>query len=210
MTEIVVIGGGGHARVVVSLLKKIEGYKVLGYVDPVNRGNLLGIPYLGTDGDIPLLRRKHPGLAAAVGVGTTGTNPLRESVVARVTAMGVTWPVIVSPAAVVNEEVSIGEGTVVCDGTVVNCGTRVGRWCILNTNSTVEHDCTLGDHVHISPGAVISGGVEVGEGCFLGAGSSVVHGVRIPAGSVIGAGATVIDTLEVPGTYVGVPAKRIG
>ena len=41
MKKIVVISGGGHAKVVISILKKIGKYNIVGYTDIENRGNIL-------------------------------------------------------------------------------------------------------------------------------------------------------------------------
>jgi acetyltransferase-like isoleucine patch superfamily enzyme len=51
--------------------------------------------------------------------------------------------------------------------------------------------------------------VSVGENTFIGAGSTVVNTVSIPRDTIVGAGAAVIKSLPCPGTYVGVPARRI-
>jgi UDP-perosamine 4-acetyltransferase len=52
--------------------------------------------------------------------------------------------------------------------------------------------------------------VVIGSHSFVGAGAVVIQGVRIADGCLIGAGAVVTLDIAVPGTYVGVPARRIG
>ncbi len=88
---------------------------------------------------------------AVIGVGKVDASATRLQICSRVGALGLVFPVIVSPHAIVNEDVSIAGGTVVLDGVVVNTGTTIGRLCILNTSSTVEHDCHLGDNVTSGP-----------------------------------------------------------
>jgi sugar O-acyltransferase (sialic acid O-acetyltransferase NeuD family) len=209
MGSIVVIGGGGHAKVVISVLKKCR-YEILGYTDKRDRGAILGVPYLGDDGTLRGLARDRGCCEAAVGLGKTDESSVRVRLQEEIATIGFAFPLIVSPLAVVNEEVELGPGTAVFDSVVVNSGTVTGRLCILNTSSTVEHDCRLGDNVHIAPGAILSGGVTVGANSMIGAGSIIIQDVTVCAGCLVGAGSTVVESIRVAGTYVGNPAKRIG
>lgn len=208
MDRIVVIGGGGHAKVLLSVLRK-SGYDVLGYTDPADRGSILGVPHLGDDTVLPGVIGSCGQAQAVVGVGKTDISQLRMQLQEDIHAFGLAFPVIVSPTSVVNEEATLGAGTVVFDGAVVNSGTKTGRCCILNTNCTVEHDCRLEDNVHISPGAVLSGGVTIGANCMIGAGAIVIQGATICADCTVGAGSVVVRDITLPGTYAGNPARRI-
>jgi len=209
VTGIVVIGGGGHAKVLVSLLKKLE-WEILGYTDASDRGAILGAPYLGPDEALVSTVEGHGRCCALLGVGKTDAAATRRRVRDALVIRGPDWPVIVSPQAVVNEQVVLSEGTVVMDGAVVNSGTMTDAICILNTNCTVDHDCRLGENVHVAPGATLSGGVTVGRDTMIGAGATVIHGVTVCPGCLVGAGATVIADIDIPGVYVGSPARRIG
>jgi sugar O-acyltransferase (sialic acid O-acetyltransferase NeuD family) len=204
---IVVLGGGGHAKVVIAVLKH-SGHDVLGYTDQRDQGAILSVPYLGDDVALPGILQAQGHCGAVVGVGKIDVSPRRLVLQAAVTTLGFEFPVIVSRHAVVNEEVWLGQGTVVVDGVVVNSGSKIGRACILNTNSTVEHDCRIGDNVHVAPGATLSGGVTVGDNCLIGAGSTIIQGVSVCADCLVGAGSAVVSDLTDPGTYVGIPARR--
>jgi sugar O-acyltransferase (sialic acid O-acetyltransferase NeuD family) len=206
--SVVVLGGGGHAKVLISVIGKLP-WTIAGYVDPRDAGPLLGVPYAGTDDELPTLLARHPGCAGAMGVGKVDASPRRARIQAEAEALGYRFPAFVSPDAVVNREVELGAGTVVFDGAIVNPGVVTGPTCVVNTGATVEHDCRLGTNVHIAPGATVSGGVTIGDHTFVGAGAVIVHGVRIAEGCVIGAGAVVTRDLAEPGTYVGIPARRI-
>jgi len=209
VSEIVVIGGGGHAKVLISLLKKLE-WSVLGYTDSRDRGEILGGRYLGDDSDLGDILALHGGCAALVGVGKVDAADARIRLQRRAETVGFRTPSVVSPCAVVNEGVELGAGTVVFDGAVVNSGAVVGDLGLLNTNCTVEHDCRLGENVHVAPGATVSGAATIGSGCMIGAGATVIHGITICAGSVIGAGAVVVADIVEPGVYAGNPAGRLG
>lgn len=208
MAKVFVVGGGGHAKVVISVLKK-GGYDIEGYTDVEDRGSILGVPYLGKDSIFDEVIRKHRTPNAVIGIGKVDTSDLRLSLQDKLGTMGFDFPVICSLHAIVNEGVSLGAGTVVLDGVVINSGTEIGKACILNTNSTVEHDCRIGANVHLSPSATLSGGVIIGDNCMIGTGSIVIQAISICKGTLIGAGSTVVKDITIPGTYVGSPAKRI-
>jgi UDP-perosamine 4-acetyltransferase len=208
MPRVVVIGGGGHAKVAISVLKK-SGFDIAGYTDHQDRGVVLGVPYLGKDDILQNLGNENPDCDVVLGVGKIDASPSRFAFFEKLSALGFYFPVIVSPGSSINEDVQLSAGTVVFDGVIVNSGSKIGRMCILNTNSTVDHDCLLGDNVHIAPGATLSGGVNVGNNTMIGTGAAVIHSVTICAGCLIGAGSTVVEDLIVPGIYVGSPARRI-
>jgi sugar O-acyltransferase (sialic acid O-acetyltransferase NeuD family) len=208
MDKIVVIGGGGHAKVLISILKK-SGNAIAGYTDRQDRGLILGISHLGNDSILPVLFGKEHLGNAAIGIGKIDLSDMRVRLQQNLSEIGFGFPVIISPSAVINEEVLLGEGTVVFDGVVVNSGTEIGKTCIINTNSTVEHDCKIGDNVSISPGVTLSGGVTIGNNCMIGAGANIIQYVNICNSCLIGAGSTVVKDITEAGTYVGNPAKRI-
>lgn len=207
--DIAVIGGGGHARVVISILRKISSYRVRGYTDLKDCGELLGAQYLGTDRELSGFAAGSGRRNAVVAVGQTGSGKVREGIWQRLGDLQLTYPVIVSPDAIVNEGVALSLGVTVMDGVIINTGTRLGVGVIANTHSTIEHDVVLGDWVHIAPGATISGGVTVGSFSMIGAGATIIEGVSVAPDTIIGAGATVIDTIAEAGVYVGTPARRI-
>ena len=208
MDRTVVIGGGGHAKVLISLLKK-SGHQIAGYTSLRDAGSILDVPHIGDDSVLSELLRTSGRCQAVVGLGKVDTSPRRVQLAAELESLGFILPVIVSPHAVVNEGVAMGSGTVVFDGAVINSGTKMGSLCIANTNCTIEHDCRLGDNVHVAPGATLSGGVTVGDNSMIGAGSTVVQDASICADCLVGAGSTVIADIAAPGTYAGNPVKRI-
>lgn len=209
MDVIVVVGGGGHAKVVISILRKLKRYHILGYTDLQDHNSVLEAPYLGSDLELATLAVRSKKLNAVLALGQVGLGEQRYELWSRLQSPALSFPLIISPDAIVNEGVSGGEGAVVMDGAVINSGATIGRGAIVNTNSTVEHDVVLADWVHVAPGATISGGVTVGRFSMIGAGVTVIEGIKIAAGCMVGAGATVVSDLTEPGVYVGSPTRRI-
>ena len=209
MGEIVVVGGGGHAKVVISILRKLDRHRILGYTDQTDNGVLAGVPYLGSDHELAALAGGPKELDVVVAVGQVGLGELRYELWRRVRSPLLSFPLVVSPDAILNEAVSGGEGAVVMDGAVIGSGATIGRGAIVNTHSTIEHDVVLDDWVHVAPGATICGDVTVGRFSLIGAGATVIEGRAIAAGCIVGAGSTVVHDLKEPGVYVGSPARRI-
>ena len=207
--EIIVIGGGGHAKVVIGILRKQGEYIIRGYVDPRNCGELLGASYLGTDDQLGDLYSESQAKNAVLAVGQIGTGEARQSIWRRLGSLHLILPAIVSPDAMINEGASVGDGVLVLDGAIINTGARLGIGVIANTHSTIEHDVVLEDWVHIAPGATILGGVRVGQFSMVGAGATVIEGRTIGARIMVGAGATVVHDLSEPGVYFGSPARRM-
>lgn len=207
MNDILIIGGGGHAKVLASILKKHQEWNPIGYTDPDDNGPLLSLPYLGTDDMIKSLIIDRTLKYAAIGIGIIGSPNHREEVIDKVQALGLSFPPVYSPNAVVNEDVKIADGSIIMDGAVIQPGVRLGSFSIINTSASVDHDCSIGDHVHIAPGCTLSGQVQLGNHVFVGTGASILQGLKITDHVIIGGGAMVMAHLESSGTYVGVPAK---
>jgi len=198
-----VIGGGGHAKVVVSSLQDM-GVSVLGIWDD-DAGkwgrSLLGVPIIGgLDG-----ARQYAGEAKFVLA--IGDNETRRALAERLADFE--WATVVHPTAYLHSSVEVGPGTVVFAGAVVQPGVGIGRHCIINTGATVDHDCQIGDFTHLAPGVNLAGGVVVESRAMLGVGAAVVPGVRIGEGAVVGAGSVVIGDVDPGDTVAGVPARPL-
>lgn len=191
MNDIIILGGGGHAKVIISIIKKIDEYNILGYVDLEDKGIILGIPYLGTDSYILNLNNKP---LLAFGIGQIKNFESRKILVDKFHQAGFVFEKIISPDSVVNEGVKIGEGTVIMDGVVVQADTKIGDFSILNTHSSIDHDCIIGNFVHIAPGATLCGGVEIEDNTLIGSGVTIIQYKKIIKNSIIQAGSTIIKT----------------
>ena len=199
--DIVVIGAGGHAKVVVATALA-AGYRVSAAYDDRDElwGNdLLGVPIQG-----PVTNDALDGTFAILAV---GDNQARKAVASKLRAR---WVTVVHPNATVHASATLGDGTVVFAGCVVQPGATIGAHGILNTGASVDHDCSLGDFVHVAPGARLCGAVTAGEGALIGVGASVAPTVELGAWCVVGAGAACVSTVPENATVGGVPARPLG
>lgn len=201
MKEVIIIGAGGHAKVIADIVR-CRGDRVLGFLDDAAQSNeVAGFPVLGTVSSYA----NYQNAAFVIGIGNAA---VRRKIARQ---MGdVNWYTAIHPAAVVSElGVNVGAGSVVMANAVINPGATIGRHCIINTAAVVEHDNQIGDFAHISVGAKLAGTVTIGEDTWVGIGAAVSNNLSICGGCMIGAGAVVVNSITEPGTYVGVPARRI-
>ena len=207
MIQVVGIGAGGHAKVVLDILRLVNAYHVVGLLDPGCVGeSVSGVPVLGGDELLPRLRAESVA-SAFIGVGGVGDNALRVRLFEQVQAAGFTFINAIHPASVLAPSVQLGQGITIMAGAIINPDTRIGDNVIINTGAIVEHDCEIAAHAHISPGAVLCGGVRVGIGAYVGAGATVRQYVTVGERALVGAGAVVIKDVP-PGVVVlGVPAR---
>lgn len=205
-SRLVVLGAGGHARVVIEILEELGGWDIVGCLapEPMVR-EVLGYPVLG--GDDRLAELIQAGVRSAIVA--VGDNRLRRKIAQRALELGVELVTAVSPSAKVSSRATLGEGVVVAPGAVINTGARLGDGVIVNTGATVDHGCQVGPYAHIAPGCHLAGDVLVGEGSLLGIGACVLPRIRIGSWAVVGAGAVVHRDVPEASTVVGVPARLL-
>jgi len=204
--KIVIVGGGGHAKVIISIMKKLNNYDIVGYTDPLNNGEILGVPYLGNDDRLNSIFRDSVN-NAVIGLGQIKSAEHRRKLVDISKSIGFNFPAIVSSDSKINEDVIFADGIVIMDGVVINSGTSIGEFSIINTNSSIDHDCKIGSFTHIAPGVTLSGEVTIGDNVLIGTGASVIHQIKIPDNTIISSGSSVQKNITKAGIYRGVPAK---
>lgn len=202
--KLLIIGAGGHGKVVADIALKMNRWQGIAFLDDDESiKSSMGIEVIGKLSDAFTYIDNYD---IFVGV---GDNIIREKIQKKLEAADVIIPVLVHPDAVVGGQVELGHGTVVMAGVVINCCTKIGKGSIINTGTKIDHDNVIEDYVHISPGVHIAGTVKIGKGSWIGIGSVVINNVNITSGCKIGAGTVVVENITEPGTYVGVPARKI-
>jgi len=113
------------------------------------------------------------------------------------------------PTALICKTAIYQEGLQVMPLAIIHNEVVLGRQCIINTRSLVEHDCVLGDGVEIGPGAIICGRARIGENTWVGANATICPRITIGNNSIIGAGAVVFQDVPDNVVVAGAPARVI-
>lgn len=204
--RLLIFGAGGHARVACQIAERMGTFDAIAF-SCCNEHPDRMMGYTIFDEKLVLGESRQEWDSAFVAI---GNNAARKALIERVVSAGYSLVSLVDPTALVSGYAEVSPGTIVCPNAVINPYAKLGIGCIVNTAAVVEHDCELEDFVHLSPNVALGGGVFVGELSWCGIGSCVVDHVSVCSKVILGAGACLVENALVPGTYVGVPAKRIG
>jgi UDP-perosamine 4-acetyltransferase len=202
--RVVIVGAGGHAKVVIELLWAIGGIEVVGLLAERAGQGPFGLPVLGDDGLLPVLRTQ--GVVAALVA--LGSNALRDRIGAELHALGFLLPAVIHPSAQLSPSARVSAGAVIMARACVGPLATVGEFSIINTGAIIEHDSAIGRAAHVAPGSVLAGTVSVGERALVGAGSAVRPGVTIGKDSIVGVGSAVVANVP-PGAVVGGAPARL-
>lgn len=203
MNKLIIIGAGGHGKVIADIAQKLGKYEEIVFLDDGGGKEELGFPIIGKASDL----QKYVNSADFfVAIGDSG---VRCEFIEKLLSIGATVPTLIHPSAIIGSNVKIGVGSAIMAGVVINPCAVIGKGVIVNTCSSVDHDCKVGDYCHISVGAHLAGTVTLGKKVLIGAGVIVKNNVKIIDDCILGAGAVVIEDVNLAGTYVGVPAKHV-
>lgn len=195
LSRLVIVGASGHGKVIADIAK-LNGY------DDEAVTECAGYPVVGSSCDFAKVEKN---VVIAI-----GNAKIRSRIQEQYESRGFHPVTLIHPNATVADSAQIGVGSVIMAGAVINPYAKLGKGCIVNTCASVDHDCEVGDYVHVAVGAHLCGTVSIGEYTWVGAGATVSNNISICPECMIGAGAVVVKDLDEKGTYVGVPAGRVG
>lgn len=197
-----IIGASGHGKVIEALAKEINCYSEITILD--DNDKLKSIGKVPGGKEYALKFQECADVIIAIGNAT-----IRKKITEYYEENNINITSLIHPFSWVSTNSTVGAGTVIMAGAIVQPGCTLGKGVIVNTSSSVDHDCKIGDYCHISVGSHIAGTVCIGDNTWIGAGAVVSNNVTISSDVMVGAGAVVVKDIVEPGTYVGVPAKKI-
>lgn len=213
MKKIIIVGSGGHAKVVIDILHEMalisKDIKIIGVTSNSLSisDSFFGYPILGND-DVIKSYADDKNFFVVMGLGGYRDNKLREKVFQYVKSMDVTFMNVIHPLAIISKTVILGEGIVVFPGVILNTDVRIGDNSIIATGSTIDHETVIDSNVLISAGVTVGAYSKIGEFCLLALGSKVISGIVIERNVLVAAGAVVVSNVMENRKVFGIPAKE--
>ncbi|MFD1707483.1 acetyltransferase [Siminovitchia sediminis] len=206
MKKIVIVGQGGHSKVITDIILAYNEYLIYAVLDdkfdkPIQKDHIIYGPISYAES---LSKEQEIFFTIAI-----GDNGVRRKISRTLENIGAQFAILKHPTAVISRSAVIGRGSVIMPNCVINSDTIIGEHVIINSGAVIEHDNKINNYAHVSPRAVMAGNVYVGEGSQVGAGATIIPNTKIGSWSIVGAGATVIRDVPSNVTVVGVPAQII-
>lgn len=203
MIKLLILGAGGHGKVVADIALTMGIWEEICFLDDrLEPNEVFGLRVIGKLNEVQNLSAYYTHAFVAL-----GNNMSRYKWTNKLIDIGYTVPVIKHPNSIISKFASIGEGTVVMPGSIINASSTVGQACIINTNSSIDHDCSIGNAVHISPGVSIGGTVKIEDYTWICIGACIANNISIGRNSIVAAGSAVVQDITSGVLAAGVPAK---
>lgn len=198
MKNIIIFGAGGHSLVIIDLIKELKEYTIIGIYDDNKEGGVDGIPILGKIDDNIIKDADE----YIIGI---GHDRVRKNIYEQF--YNLPWATLIHPRSIVSKRASINYGTVVLAGAIIQPGVNVGKHCIINTNSNIDHESYINSFSSICPGVTICGNVNIGELTFIGANSTIIQRITVGKNCIVGAGTVIIKNVNDNCKIVGNPGR---
>ncbi len=206
--KIVVVGAGGHGRVVLDILRNNHQFEVAGFLDSnmaLHGQTVDGVPILGNIAMAQQLMQKGIG-GAIVAI---GDNRIRDQFAHNLHKCGIPLVNAIHPSANIAGNASIGKNVVIASGVNICTHVKIEDSVIINTGAIIDHESLVRRAAHICPGVRLAGHVIIKESAFVGIGATIIQGISINEYAIVGAGAVVLEDVDAYTTVVGVPARVI-
>ncbi|MBI9018215.1 MAG: acetyltransferase [Phycisphaerae bacterium] len=206
--KIVIVGAGGHGRVVLDILSSNHQFQVVGFLDnniKLHNRIIDGTKVLGDLNHIDKI--KNDGICGAIIA--IGDNRIRKMYAKKILDSGLALINAIHPSANIAGNAKIGKNVTIAAGANICANAVIEDSVILNTGCIIEHECLIKNSSHICPGVKLAGHVTVEKLAFVGIGATVIQGIKIDQSAIVGAGAVVISDVSAFTTVVGAPAKPV-
>ena len=169
--SLLVVGAGGFGFTVWELALQTGDWSRIEFLDDsFPEGKYKQLKLVGCLSQLPTLATEYDAVVVAI-----GNNRLRKELIESVEQAGGTLAILVSPLARVSEWARLGEGVAVMPGAYVGANAAIGKGCLLNPNSTADHDAVMEPFSQLGVGASIAGTGIARQGAWLRAGVSLSY-----------------------------------
>lgn len=211
MKKVIVVGSGGHAKVVIDIVNSMAGMQIAGVtsMDLPPGSVFCGYKVLGNDSVLPQLYQEGKFDELAIGVGGYKDNELRTKIYGNLKSAGFKIANVIHPTAYISKTVMLGEGCVIFPGVLLNTEVKIGNNSIVATGASIDHETVIGNNVLVSAGVTIGAYAKIEDNALIALGVKIISGITIGEKTLIGAGSVVVKNIESNSVAIGVPAKVI-
>ncbi len=208
MKNIVIFGSGGHAKVILSeILKLNTKYKFFGFVDNSKKiGSTIVKIKKKKFKIINLEKIKSKNVYGIIGI---GDNYLRYKEFKKISGVfkKIKWESIISKNSLVDKNTKIGKGSIILSNTFISTGTQIKDHCIINSSNSIDHDNIFNNFSSSGPGVITGGTVHVDKFSHLGIGCVVKNNISIKENVICGGKSYINKNCKKNSIYFGIPSK---
>ncbi len=208
--KLLIVGAGAQAKLALEVFRLTGKHEVVGLIDLSADGKLVGQIIMGSPviGGLAVLDDLG-GLLVGGALVACSSNNQKADLSRKVAVLGLSAVTAIHPSAVISDNASVGEGSLVQPLAVIQPFASVGRGVVIQTGTLVSHDCIVEDYANIGPSATLAGHVHIGEGAYVYSGAIVTPSVNVGAYAKIGAGAVVVRDVPPGATVMSVPGRVV-
>ncbi len=208
--NVLIVGSSGHSKVIIDCFEKENKYKIIGLVDDFRELGEITLDYeiVGKIKDIPLILNNNPGCELFIAIGDNWIRHIVKIEIEKLSS-AVLWAKTIHPSVQLGKNVEINEGTAILAGAIVNSNSFIGKFCIINTKASVDHDNQIKDFASLAPNATTGGNVIIGTFSCICISSTLKHKIQIGDHSIIGACSLILSDVANNKLVYGIPGKII-
>lgn len=203
MNKKIILVGGFHEIIE---LAENNSYEIIGIIDNILEKEYRNYKIICNDSEANNINFKYKNIPIII---TPDQPIIRKQLFNHYNSLKYTFTSLISKKANISKSSVIQNGCVIQDFVNVSAMVDVGRFVKLNTMCNIMHNTEIGDFTTIAPNAVILGHVKIGKNCYIGSNSTILPYISICDNVTIGAGAVITKNVDIPGTYIGIPAKLV-
>ena len=206
--DIIIYGYGGFAFEVASLIKDINTFNLIGFVDDNPSLVNLSSPYGTLLGDFNFLNTYNKKVNV---IFAFSNSEVKIKLYKSLTNKNITFPNIISNDCLIYNKnlVKFGIGNIIMYQSLISCNVTIGDFNLMNCGTSIGHDSIIGSFNSFMSYSKISGQVNIGDSNYFGACSLVLQQKIIGNKTIIGASSVIMRNTEDDNTYLGNPAVKI-